>query len=347
MFTNVVKTIVQTIESGFPILSIHGNRLLFLLLALDFTIWGLYMAMGKNQNISSGIEKVLIAGVMVWIIQNLPALSFMFLDSIIQLSSQVGGTFTLDYFQNPGAVFSDGWNLIAEPIRESFQDTMGGFKAFFTNIGGNALYGLSYILLVLSFAILTLQLALAIIEFHIILYMSLILAPFMVFKPLNFIGSKVPSAIIGQALKLGIISFVVGLSMNIFISHITAENISSFVLEDVVLVTITAAVIAFLALQAPALASSLLSGIPNISASGFMQNAAGMMYAGKSLAGGTKSVATSGAAKAAGSAALAGATGGAALAFRGAKAVGKAAAGEADLAKYTGQSVNKMFRNGM
>ena len=272
MLRDLIFRIIRTVDGGFAVVHVYSNRLLFILLSLDLVLFGIYMAMGKKDNIQSLVEKILVMGVFVFLINNFEGLAFMFQRSVVTLAGKIGGDFSPEFLTDPSSVLEYASRDILKPVGVLIDaNTKGGILPDFKLL---IIYGLSTICVMICFILIALQLALAIIEFHIILLMGLILFPFSAFEPTSFIGAKVIPAVIGQAIKLGLVSLVTGVSISVFSQILHVPSPENFNVEFLFALLGSSALLAFLSFQIPALSSSLLSGIPNLSAGGFMQNMA-------------------------------------------------------------------------
>jgi len=143
--------------------------------------------------------------------------------------------------------------------------------------------------------ILAVQMALAQIEFHLMILFAMIILPFIAWKPVRFLGTRAFGAVIGQAIKVGIITFIITLGIAILGTLVAMPSNKDFfhpdgqtVLFPNVLALLGAcSLLLFLSLQAPSLATSLLTGSPAFSAATYAQNMGlGMIVGG--LAGGLR-----------------------------------------------------------
>jgi type IV secretion system protein TrbL len=276
-----ISQISQSINAVFP----YSWRLLFILTVLSFTWTGIETALGKYE-LSALIEKFLVVGITVFLIKNLPYLSQMFLRSLIKLSGISTGMDT-SVLENPSMLFDFAHTYILDPvdrvIDEQFDKANGIFQMFNvvrTSIGFLIIYGIFIVALYICFAIIVVQIVLNYILYHITLFYGVILLPFSVFKPLEFIGKNVFKAILTQALTLSVIVFVADLGLRVFRSIFTRaamDTITASGFFDAAMLWVMLACILiyfFVCLKAPTLVMSIISGAPTLGAGGLFSTVA-------------------------------------------------------------------------
>jgi type IV secretion system protein TrbL len=274
MLNDVVAKIILTIKSGYaPIRAAAGNLMYFLLI-IDILFFAIYMMLGKNKNISAIVEKIIQIGFFVFLLNNFSNLSFAFMRSCVSLTAKFNFNFNPDFFTNPSAILKFASNRVIKPLEKLIDQSQpkGGILPQFPDFKLILIFGLAWLCCMVCFIILALQLCFASIEFHLMVLMGLILVPFVVLEQTRFIGIKVFPAIAGQAIKLAIISLVCGITVSIFDSYLTFRSIEVLSIDYIIVLISTTGLLGYLAIQIPSLASSLLSGIPNLSLSSFLQN---------------------------------------------------------------------------
>ena len=157
------------IDSGFGLL---GGEIAFLtatLIVIDITIAGLYWAMshatGQGDDVIARlIRKVLYVGVFAYIIGNFNWLASIVFRSFAGLGlTASGSTLTQAEFLQPGRLAKTGIDAAA-PIMEQIGD-MTGFPGVFTNLDVITVLFLAWLVVILSFFILAIQLFITLIEF--------------------------------------------------------------------------------------------------------------------------------------------------------------------------------------
>ena len=287
MIAEAVYLILNQIENAMVIVRGYSEKLMIILLTIDFAVSGLLIAMGKKASIEDVTMKLLITGIIVWLINDFEHLAFMFQESVVQISGRIGGHFNIDFLLNPSLILQYANEEILEPL----SDLMDQATGWLTDLKIKLIFGFAFIGIMLSFLIITLQLALALIEFHFIVLAALFLLPFVLLDATKFIGMKTFPAVIGHAIKLGIVVMVVSVTMNVYQTIVSIPaSVSDFSMDYIIMLVGVTLLMTFISIQVPALANSLLSGVPNLSASGMLQNIGAMaMTAGigaKMLTGG-------------------------------------------------------------
>lgn len=283
MLNDIVYDILAIIDKGFATVHAHSNNLMLILLTIDIVLFGISIAMGKKANIESIIEKILAIGVVIFLINNFENLAFLLKDSIFRLSSRVGGNIDVSFCSNPSKVLQFASESILRPLQQLIDKAPKGFLDI-PDLKMLFIYFIASICTMICFTIIALQLAIATIEFHITVLMGLVIIPFIIFEPTRFIGEKVIPAVVGQAIKFGLIAIVTGLGITLFRKYVTVTE-DALNIHFIFVFVAASVLMTFLALQIPALASSLLSGIPNLSVSGLMQNISGFANIARSASG--------------------------------------------------------------
>lgn len=276
MLGDILIEFTDAIAQGVASVRPYTNRLFFLLLALDFVLLGYKIAVGQSGYNDAGVLawKLLVIGLLYYLITNFDYLAWLFQRSVLSISSQIGGRATSEFFLDPDKVIEIVSRDLLEPMNQLLRG-LGRFKM--SNMGLYISYGLAWLFAMICFALIAVQFVLAIIEFHLLVLFSLILVPFLIFEPTKFIGTKPFGAVVGGAVKIGMLAVVAGIVINIFRGVMYfpsgADSVSlMWVFEIIVLSLISAYVI----VQIPGLVASLLSGVPSLSAGGAFQNLAAL-----------------------------------------------------------------------
>src|SRR5208283_1386320 len=291
-------------------------------LTLDVIFLGINIASGKTSSMEAILERLLFMGFLVYIVTNFTQLSTMFKDSFIKILG--GGTvgvpgFSSTIYHDPSQIISWAHDNMIAPMNEAIKKVDQAYTApkFSITQAGQWLasseqhmmdvwnvrliFNLVFLGILLSFIIIAVEMTVAIIEFYLILLFSLVLVPFVAWQPLRFIGTRAFTAVIAQALKLGIIVAVISLGMRVMnninatiLQKMNPSDINSSLDFSLVGIELAAcAVIVFLSIQVPALTMSLISGNPALSASGFGQNMMGIAAIGTAAIAGFRSIGAS------------------------------------------------------
>jgi len=208
------------------------------------------------------MKKVLYLGVWMWIVQSFPALSNAFVQSLIQAGQIAGGGGGPSLF-DPSNIIDYGI-LTTAPLVDNI-NSIG-----ITEIVNGIVLALTYVGIMLAYILIAWQIFYAVLEFNLLAAVVGIFLPFGFFEPTKFLAEKAIGAIVSSGVKLMVLAFIMAvieptLSTLSFTSALNFTEIWSALL--------TVGAVAFLAWNAPGIASGLLAGSPSLSAGTAMQNA--------------------------------------------------------------------------
>jgi type IV secretion system protein TrbL len=161
-FTNVFS---QYIDSGFGLL---GGEIAFLtatLVVIDMTLAGLFWAMGGHEDVLAKlIKKVLYVGSFAYILSNFHSLSGIIFRSFAGLGlTASGASIPIEDLLRPGRLASIGVDA-GRPILEALS-MLTGFPDVFLNLDQIVVLVIAWLIVLLSFFILAVQLFVTLIEF--------------------------------------------------------------------------------------------------------------------------------------------------------------------------------------
>ena len=180
----LTQTFVTYIDSGFGLLEGDVASLTTIIIGIDITLAGLFWALSDDRDVIAGLlKKVLYVGFFAMILNNFSFLADVIFNSFGALGLKATSTgLSREQFLNPGFVAGSGFTAaypILKEIQESF--TIGNF--FTSPLIINAiLLLLAWLLVVLSFFILSIQLFITIIEFKLTTLAGYVLVPFALWK---------------------------------------------------------------------------------------------------------------------------------------------------------------------
>ena len=330
------------IDSGFGLL---GGEVAFIattLIVIDVTLAALFWTWGEGDDILARlIKKTLFVGVFAYIIGNWNSLARIVFESFAGLGLKASGTgFTAAELLQPGRVAQVGLEA-GQPILESISDLMG-WIAFFENFIQIACLLFAWVLVILAFFILAIQLFITLIEFKLATLAGFVLIPFGLFGKTAFMAERVLGLVISSGVKVLVLAVIVGIGSTLFDEFRAGFGGAQPSIEDAMAVALAALCLLGLGIFGPGIANGIVSGGPQLgagAAAGTALAAGGALVGGAaaarlgagalaSAAGGTARGAAfaSGAANSAYALGSAGKTG-AAAAAGGAAAVGRAAVG--------------------
>ncbi|MAY39074.1 MULTISPECIES: P-type conjugative transfer protein TrbL [Spongiibacter] len=332
-FLNVFSTYI---DSGFGLL---GGEVAFLtatLVVIDMTIagvfWALNHASGQGDDVLARlIRKVLYVGAFAYIIGNFNALAAIVFRSFAGLGLMASGTgMTTAEFLQPGRLAAVGIDAGA-PILEQISE-MAGFPEVFVNIAPIVVLFLAWLVVILTFFVLAIQLFITLIEFKLTTLAGFVLVPFALWNKTAFLAEKVLGNVVSSGVKVLVLAVIVGIGTGLFAEFQVAPAEPS--VDFALVIMLASLALLALGIFGPGIATGLVSGSPQLGA--------GAM-AGATLGAAGTAVALDAAATGVGGAVVAGARmapGAARMATGGASTM-KAAAGGAKSAMDSAASVSR------
>jgi type IV secretion system protein TrbL len=281
------ETFSRYIDSGFGLLAGDVAFLTTVLVAIDITLAGIFWAMYGDENVPVQlIRKVLYVGFFALLLNNFKGLSDIVFQSFAGLGLKASGTaMTAADLMRPGFVASAGFTA-SRPLLEKAGELIG-ITTFFSNFVTIAVLLLAWVIVLLAFFVLAVQLFIAIIEFKLTTLAGFVLVPFALFGQTAFLAERVLGNVISSGIKLMVLAIVVGIGSSIFgtlvrpTADITLTQAAS---------TILAAIAVFgLAIFVPGIAAGLITGAPQLGAGAAVATTAaagGTVVAGGMLASG-------------------------------------------------------------
>ncbi|PYB15275.1 P-type conjugative transfer protein TrbL [Pseudomonas aeruginosa] len=346
-----LDTFSRYIDSGFGLLHGEVAFLTATLIVIDMTIAGLFWAMGHATGqgedvIAKLIRKVLYVGAFAYIIGNFNWLAGIVFRSFAGLGlTASGSTLSMENFLQPGRLAKVGIDAGA-PILKQIGD-MAGFPEVFVNITPIVVMFLAWLIVLLCFFVLAIQLFITLIEFKLTTLAGFVLVPFALWNKTAFLAEKVLGNVVSSGIKVLVLAVIVGIGSGLFAEFQVQPAEPS--IDHSVVVMLASLTLLALGIFGPGIAAGLVSGGPQLGA-GAMAGAA-LGAAGAAVAAGARMAPA--AAKLAGSGARAavGAASSAKSAFQaGSASAGGgfkgAAAGVGNVAKTGAQAAGQKVADG-
>jgi type IV secretion system protein TrbL len=312
---NIIDDFLSTfstyLDSGFGLLGGDVHALSTILIGIDVTLAGLFWALGGEDDVlAKFIRKILYIGAFAYIIGNYAALSTIIFKSFSQAGiTAAGGSITADQLLKPGRLagtgFTAAWPLLVQASKSL------GFTNFFQNFLTISVLLTAWIIVIISFFILAVQLFITILEFKLTGLAGFILVPFALWNRTNFLAERVLGNVVTSGIKVMVLAVIVGIGSTYFSQFTAALQKEPDIGQAMSLVLASLALLG-LGIFGPTIASGLVAGAPQL-------GAGSVAATGALVAGGAAAVASGGAA-------AAGAIGGASLgAIRAGASMGPAA----------------------
>ena len=314
---NFLGVFTSYIDSGFGLL---GGEVAFIattLIVIDVTLAALFWSWGAEDDIIARlVKKTLFVGVFAYLIGNWNNLAQIIFDSFAGLGLKGSGTsFSAADLLRPGNVAQTGLDA-GRPLLESISDMMG-YWSFFENFIQIACLMFAWVLVLLAFFILAVQLFVTLIEFKLTTLAGFVLIPFGLFGKTAFMAERVLGNVISSGIKVLVLAVIIGIGSTLFSQFTTGFGGVTPTIDDAMAIVLAALSLLGLGIFGPGIASGLVSGGPQLGAGAAVGT--GLAAGGMVLAGG----AAAGMAAKGGAAAL---SGGAAAVRGGAAAAGAASA---------------------
>jgi len=312
---NFLGIFTSYIDSGFGLL---GGEVAFIattLIVIDVTLAALFWAWGADNDIMARlVKKTLFVGVFAYIISNWNNLARIVFESFAGLGLMASGTgFSAADLLRPGRVAQTGLEA-GRPLLESISDLMG-WVAVFENLVQILCLFFAWVLVILAFFILAVQLFVTLIEFKLTTLAGFVLIPFGLFGKTAFMAERVLGNVISSGIKVLVLAVIIGIGSTLFGQFTAGFGGATPTIDDAMAIVLAALSLLGLGIFGPGIASGLVSGGPQLSAGAAV---------GTGLAVGGAAVAAGGATMLAARGGTAALSGGTALARGTASAAGAA-----------------------
>ncbi|SIT14179.1 type IV secretion system protein TrbL [Thalassolituus maritimus] len=264
-FLNVFSTYI---DSGFGLL---GGEVAFLtatLVVIDMTIAGLFWALSHATGQADDvlvrlIRKVLYVGAFAYIIGNFNTLAGIVFRSFAGLGLMASGTgMTAAEFLQPGRLAKVGVDAGA-PILEQISE-MSGFPEVFVNITPIVVLFLAWLVVILTFFVLAIQLFITLIEFKLTTLAGFVLVPFALWNKTAFLAEKVLGNVVSSGVKVLVLAVIIGIGTGLFAEFQVAPAEPS--VDFALVIMLASLALLALGIFGPGIATGLVSGSPQLGA---------------------------------------------------------------------------------
>ena len=288
------------IDSGFGLVGGEVAWLSATLIVIDMTLAGLFWAMAGDEVLGKLIKKILYVGAFAFIITNFNQLAGIIFNSFSGLGLMASGsTMTPAQLLQPGRLAEVGIDA-GRPIMAHIR-TLSGFPDFFMNIDTIAVLFFAWVIVIISFFVLAVQLFVTLIEFKLTTLAGFVLVPFALWNKTSFLAERVLGSVMMSGVKVLVLAVIVGIGTTIFGEFQAPAGAEPSIDEALALMLASLSLFA-LGIFGPGIASGLIAGAPQLGAGA---------AAGAAL--GASAVAVGGAAAAMGAGKLAGSAGSSAV----------------------------------
>jgi len=274
---------IRYIDSGFGLLGGDVSFLTRTLIALDITLAGLFWALGGEDNVLGRlIRKILYIGAFAFIINSFSTLSDIIFRSFAQAGLTAGGgTITAADLLKPGRLAGTGFSA-AWPLLQQVNQYLG-FTTFFDNFLTIVVLLVAWVIVILAFFILAVQMFVTILEFKLTSLAGFILVPFALWNRTSFLAERVLGNVVSSGIKVMVLAVIVGIGSNYFTQFTTALQGQEPDIGQAMSLVLASLALFGLGIFGPGIASGLVAGAPQLGAGaalGTALGAGGIMYLG-------------------------------------------------------------------
>jgi len=278
-----LQAFITYIDSGFGLL---GGDVAFLsrtLIALDITLAGLFWGLGGEDNVLGRlIRKVLYIGAFAYILNSFSTLAGIIFRSFAQAGLTAGGgTMAAADLLRPGRLAGTGFSA-AWPLLQQASQLMG-FTSFFDNFLTIIILLVAWLLVVIAFFILAVQMFVTILEFKLTSLAGFILVPFAFWNRTSFLAERVLGSVVSAGIKVMVLAVIVGIGSNYFSQFTAALQGHEPDIGQAMSLVLASLALFGLGIFGPGIAAGLVSGAPQLGAGaalGTVVGAGGLMALG-------------------------------------------------------------------
>jgi type IV secretion system protein TrbL len=261
-----LEVFTRYIDSGFGLL---GGEVAFLattLIAIDVTLAALFWAWGADSDILARlVKKTIFVGAFAYIIGNWNSLARIVFESFAGLGLQASGTgFSTADLMRPGRVAQVGLDA-GRPILESISGLMG-YVSFFENFIQIAVLFFAWIMVLLAFFLLAVQLFITLIEFKLTTLAGFVLIAFGLFGKTAFLAERVLGNVVASGVKILVLAVIIGIGSTLFAEFTAGFGGAQPNVEDAMAIVLAALALLGLGIFGPGIANGLISGGPQLGA---------------------------------------------------------------------------------
>jgi len=280
-----MQVFIRYIDSGFGLLSGDVAALTSILVVIDVTLAALFWLLDGEANVLAQLlRKTLYVGSFAFILNNFTGLADAIFASFSTLGLRVtnNGLSAQDLLR-PGKLAGVGFQA-AWPLLQQAGSQLG-----FTNILANFVIMLvllfAWVVVVLSFFILAVQLFVTVIEFKLSTLAGFVLVPFALWTKTAFLAERALGHVVASGVKVMVLAVIVGIGASFFGDFTNALQ-GPVTLSQAMSLVLASIALFGLGIFGPGIAAGLVSGGPQLGA-GAAVGTASALASGALLVGGT------------------------------------------------------------
>jgi type IV secretion system protein TrbL len=278
-----LEVFASYIDSGFGLLGGEVGFLASTLVVIDIVLAALFWSLAPDEDIIARlVKKTLFVGVFAYLIGNWNNLARIVFESFSGLGLKAAGSgLAAADFLRPGRVAQVGIDA-GRPILEGISGLMG-YVSFFENFIQIAVLLFAWLIVLLSFFILAIQLFVTLIEFKLTTLAGFALIPFGLFGKTAFLAERVLGNVVSSGVKVLVLAVIIGIGSTLFAQFTQAGGGAQPTIDDAMTLVLAALTLLGLGVFGPGVANGIVSGGPQLGAGAVVGT--GLIVAGGAAAG--------------------------------------------------------------
>ncbi len=278
-----LEVFTSYIDSGFGLLGGEVGFLASTLVVIDIVLAALFWSLAPDEDIIARlVKKTLFVGVFAYLIGNWNNLARVVFESFSGLGLKAAGSgLTAADFLRPGRVAQVGIDA-GRPILEAISGLMG-YVSFFENFIQIAVLFFAWLIVLLSFFILAIQLFVTLIEFKLTTLAGFVLIPFGLFGKTAFLAERVLGNVVSSGVKVLVLAVIIGIGSTLFAQFTQGAGGAQPTIDDAMTLVLAALTLLGLGVFGPGVANGIVSGGPQLGAGAVVGT--GFLVAGGAAAG--------------------------------------------------------------
>ncbi|NVN92979.1 MAG: P-type conjugative transfer protein TrbL [Desulfuromonadales bacterium] len=262
--TELLNTFKGFFQSGQSNLLHPALGLLGTLSMISLVIAALWWAYDEDGSaLKELLRKIMFFCAFIYIVKSWSWLVKCVIDGFVWVGCKAGGGGDISVIDNPSEIIWNGFQAVNNLVKAIAAANPVFLTSYLINV-------IIFFIIIICFALIAIQVFLVQVEFGIIATLGLMLIPFGVWKPTAFIAEKVFGAIVSFGVKLMVLAFILTITFPVLKQLAIPAEPS---LAANINVLVCSAMLAFLSLHAPGVASGLIFGSPSL---GYQQARSGM-----------------------------------------------------------------------
>ena len=210
------------------------------------------------------IRKTLYIGLFAFLIGNFNSLAEVIFNSFAGLGLEAGGgSLTQSQLLQPGQLAQVGITA-GKPLLTAISG-MAGFTTFFSNFIQIAVLFFAWLIVILSFFVMAIQLFVTLIEFKLTTLAGFVLVPFGLFGRTAFLAEKVLGNVVASGIKILVLAVIVGIGSTIF-GQFTGGFSNPPTINDALTLILASLSLLGISIFGPGIANGLIAGGPQLGA---------------------------------------------------------------------------------